>query len=83
LSDPLYSLRTLNCPEGYKPEYDESKQEYFRDYGVIIIPLNPRDNSKRCLATFGCRAYGTLAAAKALTLDKDFKITNYEYRFQK
>ena len=83
LSNPLYPLRTLNCPEGYKPEYDESRQEYSRDYGVIIISPNPRDNSKRCLATFGCRAYGSLAAAKALTLDKNFKITDYEYEISK
>jgi len=83
LSNPLYPLRTLKCPEGYKPEYDESKQEYSRDYGVIIISTNPRDNSKRCLATFGCRAYGSLAAAKALTKDEKFKLLGYEYEISK
>jgi len=80
LSHPNYPLYTLRqAEEPYEPDYDEKGKEYHSDFGVIIVSSNPRDNTKKALATFGCHGYGSLAAAKAITLDKHFKNLDCEY----
>jgi len=86
LHDPNYPLHTLRAEEEpYKSDYGKynGKYQYHSDYGIIVVGSNPRDNSKKALGTFGCHGYGSLAAAKAISLDKHFKILDQEYEISK
>lgn len=66
LKDGLYPLKIKGHSRPLKPCYDNGI--YYTDYGVILWKeTNPFNARYSALSTFGCHAYGTVAAARAIT----------------
>jgi len=53
--------------ETFEPVYDEDRQTYDTDYGIIIRVPNIRMPRNKVVLLMGCKGYATLAVAKLFT----------------